>query len=170
MWYYLHVKNQFLTGLASVDPFFPINKWDRLLPQAEMALNLLRTSKINPNLYLRAILHGNYDFNKHPIALPGTKVVVHSKPSQWASWDYHGEDVFYIDPALEHYQCVQYMTSIQTRFIFIFCSIFSLQFSIPYTCTISFRTSKWQSIEIVSGFAGPILCLLEGPWSLWRHR
>ena len=37
-------KAHFLAGLATCDPDFPITEWDRLLPQAEMTLNMLRTS------------------------------------------------------------------------------------------------------------------------------
>jgi hypothetical protein len=36
-------KEHFVTGLFSVDPSFPMHLWDRLLPQAEITLNLLRT-------------------------------------------------------------------------------------------------------------------------------
>ena len=100
-------KNHFLAGLATVDPSFPINEWDRLIPQAEITLNLLRQSRINPRLSAYSILHGHYDFNKHPMAPPGTKIVVHVKPAQRPSWGYHGDDGFYIGPALEHYRCVK---------------------------------------------------------------
>ena len=75
-------KNHFLAGLASVDPTFPINGWDRLLLQAKITLNLLRISRINPNLSAYAVLNGNYDFNKHLMAPPGTKVIVHTKPAK----------------------------------------------------------------------------------------
>jgi hypothetical protein len=34
-------KEHFVAGLASVDPYFPLHLWDRLLPRAEMTLNLL---------------------------------------------------------------------------------------------------------------------------------
>ena len=100
-------KNHFLAGLASVDPTFPVNEWDRLIDQAEITLNLLRTSRINPKLSAYAALNGNFDFNRTPMAPPGTKVVVHVKPKLRASWGYHGEDGFYTGPALEHYRCIQ---------------------------------------------------------------
>jgi hypothetical protein len=41
-------KEHFVAGLAPVDPYFPLHLWDRLLPQAEMTLNLLRTSRQHP--------------------------------------------------------------------------------------------------------------------------
>ena len=37
-------KAYFIAILASVDPAFPKNRWDLLLPQAELTLNLLRQS------------------------------------------------------------------------------------------------------------------------------
>jgi hypothetical protein len=43
-------KEHFVAGLSSVDPSFPMHLWDRLLPQAEIMLNLLRTSRLHPQL------------------------------------------------------------------------------------------------------------------------
>jgi hypothetical protein len=40
-------KEIFLAGLSSVDPSFPMHLWDRLLPQAEITLNLLRTNELH---------------------------------------------------------------------------------------------------------------------------
>ena len=34
-------KNHVLSGLAACDPYFPIIKWDHLLPQATLTLKLL---------------------------------------------------------------------------------------------------------------------------------
>ena len=36
---------------------------------------------------------------------PGTEVVMHEKSKQRGSWDIHGEDGWYIGPALQHYRC-----------------------------------------------------------------
>ena len=35
-------KNHFLAGLATCNEQFPIQEWDKLLPQAEITLNLLQ--------------------------------------------------------------------------------------------------------------------------------
>jgi hypothetical protein len=37
-------KEHFVAGVSSVDPAFPLHLWDRLLPQEEITLNLLRIS------------------------------------------------------------------------------------------------------------------------------
>ena len=100
-------KNHFLAGLATCDPDFPLREWDRLLQQAEVTLNLLRNSRINPELSSWAYLFGNHDFNKVPLAPPGTKVMLHSKPTNRKSWAFHGEPGFYIGPAPQHYRCVK---------------------------------------------------------------
>jgi hypothetical protein len=42
--------------------------WDRILPQAVMILNMLRTSRINPKLSAATHIFGQYDFNRAPMA------------------------------------------------------------------------------------------------------
>jgi hypothetical protein len=51
-------KEHFMAGLASVDPYFPMHLWHSLLPQAEITLNLLRTSRLHPQLSAAAHFHG----------------------------------------------------------------------------------------------------------------
>ena len=99
-------KNHLLAGIATCDPDFPITEWDRLLRQSELTLNLLRTSRINPSLSAWAYVNGVHNFNKVPLAPPGTKIIMHSKPDQRASWDYHGLEGFYVAPAPDHYRCL----------------------------------------------------------------
>jgi hypothetical protein len=100
-------KNNFLAFLSTCDPAFPVTEWDLLLFQAELTLNLLRSLRVNPKLSAYAYLNGNFDFNKTPLAPPGTKVVVHLKPDQCASWAYHGEEAWYVAPSMEHYRYVK---------------------------------------------------------------
>jgi hypothetical protein len=63
-------KNHFSSGLATYDPKFPLIEWDLLMPQANITLNLLRSSQHQPQLSAYACLHGNFDFNKTPLAPP----------------------------------------------------------------------------------------------------
>jgi hypothetical protein len=51
-------KQHFVTGLASVDPDFQLYLWDRLLPQAELTLNLIQTSRQHSQLSAAAHFHG----------------------------------------------------------------------------------------------------------------
>jgi hypothetical protein len=64
-------KEHFVAGLASVYPTFPLHLWDRLLPQAEIRLNLLGTSRLHPQLSAAAHFHGLVDYNKTAFAPPG---------------------------------------------------------------------------------------------------
>jgi hypothetical protein len=73
-------KENFVAGLSSVDPSFPMHLWDRLLPQAEITLNLLRTSQLHPQLSVAAHYHGLVDYNKTAFAPPGLKIIAHEKP------------------------------------------------------------------------------------------
>jgi hypothetical protein len=101
-------KNHFIAGLCSTDPRFPIILWDKLIPQAVLTLNLLRTSRINPRLSAHAQLHGMFDFNKTPLAPPGTRALVFEDPDTRESWAPHGNEAWYLGPALEHYRCYQF--------------------------------------------------------------
>jgi hypothetical protein len=100
-------KNHFLALLATCDPAFPVEEWDRLLEQCLLSLNLLHNSRVNPKLSSWAYLFGNFDFNATPLAPPGTKILLHLKSKVRGSWSYHGEEGWYIGPSLEHYRCVK---------------------------------------------------------------
>ena len=124
-------KNHFKAGLASLDPNFPVSEWDRLLPQAFLTLNLLRPSRLNPKLSAEAYLNGQFDFNASPLAPPGTKVAVHSKPGQRNTWDPNCKEGWYVGPALEHYRCAQcYMPA--TRSVVTSDTVLFLPHEIPF--------------------------------------
>jgi hypothetical protein len=57
-------KEHFKSGLATVDTDFPVHLWDRLLTQAEITLNILRASRLYPQLSAAAHYHGLIDYNK----------------------------------------------------------------------------------------------------------
>ena len=147
-------KNHLLANLAGADPDFPVNEWDRLLPQLQITLNLLRNSRVNPALSSYAYLFGNFDFNRTPLAPVGTKVLSHSKPAQRRSWDYHGVQGWYIGPSMEHYRCVKcfFPTTGKTR------DTDTVEFfpkEIPFP--------KTTSEDFLIQAATDILTLLQGP-------
>ena len=98
-------KNHLMSILCTVDSEFPMAEWDRLLPQAVITLNLLRSSRTQPSLSAHASLFGNFDFNRTPIAPPGTRVVAHASADARASFAEHGRVGWYIGPSLQHYRC-----------------------------------------------------------------
>jgi hypothetical protein len=56
--------------------------WDRILPQSVMTLNMLRTSRINPKLSVAPNIFGQHDFNRAPLAPPGTRIIANEKPGK----------------------------------------------------------------------------------------
>jgi hypothetical protein len=85
--------------------------WDHLIQQATLILNLLRPSQRNPRVSAYTMLEGTFNFNKTPMAPPGTKVVIHKKSPQRASYDPHGIDGWYLGPTMEHYRCYSVFTN-----------------------------------------------------------
>ena len=98
-------KNHFVALLHSVDSAFPLAHWDRLIPQAVLTLNLLRSSRIHPSLSAHSSLFGNFDFNATPLAPSGTRIVAHLSHDTRTSFGQHGQVGWYIGPSLEHYRC-----------------------------------------------------------------
>ena len=82
-----------------------MNLWDKLLPQAEMTVNMLRQSNIAPNCSAYQYLYGPHDYNKMPLAPMRCAVLVHEKPGKRGSWDPHAVDGWYVGTSPEHYRC-----------------------------------------------------------------
>jgi hypothetical protein len=98
-------KNHFCSGLATCDPKFPLSEWDLLMPQADLTLNLLRSSRRYPKLSAHACLNKAFNYLNTPLAPPGTRLVAHITPSQRANMAPHGVDGWYVGPSLDHYRC-----------------------------------------------------------------
>ena len=101
-------KNHFVAGLCTVDKAFPLQLWCDLLPQAEMTVNLLRQSRINNKLSAHACLEGIYNFDKIPLAPPGSKALVYQDPKTRKSWAPHAQSGWYVGPAPQHYRCYKF--------------------------------------------------------------
>jgi hypothetical protein len=97
--------NHFVAGICSTNSDFPLHLWDRLIEQATITLNLLRPARRNPNMSAHQMLNGAFDYNRTPMAPPGTKIAVHEKPKERRPWDPQGVVGWYLGPATEHYRC-----------------------------------------------------------------
>ena len=149
-------KAHFISCLATTDPTFPLTAWDYLLPQCDITLNLLRSSRRQPRLSAYTCLFGNFDFNRTPLSVPGTKVVAHDPPSQRYTFAPHGTVGYYVGPALEHYRCytIFFPTTQRTR------ECISLQWfpqSVPFP--------KVNQLEYLQQTADDLLLLLGKPTS-----
>jgi hypothetical protein len=98
-------KGHFVAGLSSVGPSFPMHLWNRLLPQAEITLNLLWTSRLHPQLSAAAHYHGLVDYNKTAFAPSGCKIIAQEKPGKRRTWPTHGQNGYSLGPATHHYRC-----------------------------------------------------------------
>ena len=97
-------KVHFLSVLADVAPSFPSNLWDRLLPQTEIILNLLRQSNATPTVSAYAHLCGPFDYNRMPLAPMGCEVQIHEKTDKRGTWAYHCLDGWYLNTSPEYYR------------------------------------------------------------------
>jgi hypothetical protein len=117
-----------VTGLYSVDPTLPLHLWDRLLPQAEITLNLLHTSRLHPQLSVAAHFHGLVDYNKTAFTPPGSNIIAHEKPGKRRTWAPHGQHGYSLGPAMHHYRCQNvYISSLAIKRI-----VYTLEF-FPHT-------------------------------------
>jgi hypothetical protein len=98
-------KEHFVAGLTSVDPIFPLYLWDKLLAPAEITLNLLRTSRLHPQLSAAAHFRGLVDYNKIAFAPPGCKIIALEKTGNRRTWAPHGQHEYSLGPAMHHYRC-----------------------------------------------------------------
>ena len=98
-------KAHFISGLATVNPSFPIAAWDELVYQGQLTINHLRAYTPNRNISAYEGFHGKkYDFVAHPLLPPGVKVVVLTPADKRESWAPHGLDAFYLGPAPDTYR------------------------------------------------------------------
>ena len=89
-------KDHFLAILAGTASSFPADRWDLLLPQAELTLNLLHlaTDIAEPSTW--EALFGPYYFDAMPMGPAGCRILIHHKPSICRSWDFHALEGFYL--------------------------------------------------------------------------
>lgn len=74
-------KNHFIAILAGCDHRFPKYLWCRLIFQTVRTLNMLRISRINPNLSAHDQVFGVFNYNRTPLAPLGTKIIIHERPN-----------------------------------------------------------------------------------------
>jgi hypothetical protein len=99
-------KDHLIAGLCSVDEDFPLCLWDRLLPQALLALNLMHGSQINlKELSAWAQMNGTFAFNRTPLVPPGVRAIACKKPDKHSSWSPHGLNGWCAGPALDSHRC-----------------------------------------------------------------
>jgi hypothetical protein len=85
-------KNRFIGTLGTTDVDFPVQLWDKLMPQVQDSINLLCRLRIKPDVSAYEALEGLYDWNCHPMAPLGTKAIIFEDSDTRVSWVPHGLD------------------------------------------------------------------------------
>ena len=101
-------KNRFIGALGTTNVDFPIQLWDKMPPQVQDAINLVRCSRINPNNSAYEALEGPYNWNWYPLAPLCTKAVIYEDADTRASWGPYGLVAWLLRPSKDHYQCNLY--------------------------------------------------------------
>jgi hypothetical protein len=101
-------KDAFIAALATTDSDFPLQLWDKIIPQVQDRLNMMRTSRINLTISAYEALNGPYDWNRYPLAPLRCKAVVYEDGDSRGSWASCGVDGWYLGPSKDHYRCNLY--------------------------------------------------------------
>jgi len=97
-------KDHFIAILCGADKDFQLHLWDRILPQAEHTLNMLRPSRMTPTVLAYAHLWGQHKYNSNPYAPLGCKVEAHVVPGKRETWAPHTVSGYFIGNAPQHYR------------------------------------------------------------------
>ena len=96
-------KNHIISDFCCTDSEWPLQLWNNLTKQALITLNLCRTSRKHPTKSAYHSFYGKrYDWNKHPMAPPGTRAVEYEAPAGRLSRGTRGVDGWYCGPAFDH--------------------------------------------------------------------
>ena len=104
-WAIRNFKEHLIARLASTHKEVPLHLWCQLIPHANITLNLLRQSRMNPKLSGYSQLHGEFNYNATPLVPPVTQIIVHEKPTVRGTWAAHGVKLWYLCPSMDHYGC-----------------------------------------------------------------
>ncbi len=101
-------KDAFIAALATTDSNFPLQLWDKIIPQVQDTLKMMRASRVDPTRSAYEVLTGPYDWNWYPLAPLGCKAVVYEDKDTHRSWASRGVDGWYLGPSKDHYRCDLY--------------------------------------------------------------
>ena len=101
-------KNHLIAGLSICNASFPLLLWNKIVLQVQDYLNMLRTSRVHPNLSAYSVLEGIHDFNRHPWDPPETRATIFNPPETRTSFGPHAIDAWYIGPAPQNYCCYNF--------------------------------------------------------------
>ena len=105
-------KDHFVAVLSGTAESFPMHLWDRVLPQAELQLTMLRQTNTNPKVSTQ--LYGPHNYNARPFVPIGMEAMVQDKPNKRKTFAQHCSKCYVLGTSMEHYRCWE-MYSPKTR-------------------------------------------------------
>ena len=99
-------KNHMIAIANSVPDSFPHQGWSALCNQAEITHNL-QTASPDPEVSsYKAMIGEDWNWDAHPMAVPGEEVEVRVPPElRQSTWAARSEPGWYVGPAEEHHRC-----------------------------------------------------------------
>ena len=97
-------KAHAISVFSGMDSKCPLFLWDLMLPQIDMQVNMLRQSNTTPKICAHAHLHGQHDFNRHPLAPLGIEVHSYVPPDKRKTWEVKSKKGYYFGTSMEHYR------------------------------------------------------------------
>ena len=97
-------KNHLIAGLFTSDASFPALLWNKIVPQSQDSLNMLRTSRVHPKLSAYSVLEGIHDFNRHQRSPPGPRATIFNPPETRIFFGACAIDAWCIGPAPQYYR------------------------------------------------------------------
>ena len=98
------LQKQILSIIAVVSTDFPMYQWERLLPQAELTLNLIWKYNTTPTVLAYSSMFGPLDYNIMALSPMGCAVLIYENSNARASWDNHAVYSWYLYISPEHYR------------------------------------------------------------------
>jgi hypothetical protein len=96
-------KNHMIATRAGFHPDCLHAYLEKCLCQIELTLNIVRPFDYDPSRSAyEGLTHQSYNFQQHPIAPVGSKVLTWDSPSHRGSWADHGVEAVYLGPAEQH--------------------------------------------------------------------
>ena len=97
-------RNHFVGVLAGLLKYFPMHLWCRLLPQAEIKLNLQHKSAITTKILSYSHVHGLHHFIHKPLAPLGCPVLAHKNLEKIGSWADDTINAWNLGTSMEHHR------------------------------------------------------------------
>ena len=91
--------------ISTFDPDLPLQLWCQFLEAIDIQLNMLRASRLHPQISAHCHLNGEFDYLKTPMVPLGTKATIFVPPKDQKTWAYHAMEGYYLGPAMDHYKC-----------------------------------------------------------------